>query len=821
MRLGLGLGLSRQRAAGGAPAPTEYTARFGVGADQATGTGNFNTALYTGTTPADGTYGNFTVTSGVISCNGSQTAGTYDVGGWPVQVISGYKAVATQGEFDAVSVSDAGKTILVREAAALTVANTWRNGVDFGYMTILGDGADPRPTTVAGLADTSNDSRKHFVSWATYNQKKLIFDNLRFVTGSVVGSKVDALSITVSGGGNFCSDIYVLRSYFSCSRPTPNGDYTGGITTFPGGKGIFFSGDVRRVSVRDNVVSGAGSDPASIALNSVTGMWEVVGNWVDLFYLDGIRAPGAPGLFGGNLVSRPMATVTDTGAPHCDGTQFLNGQAVSEASAFITGDSRGAWQSHFAMDGSQSLTVRNILVSDNALYQISIEDPVGCQVANCTWVPKVGSSFPLSNPQGGIRYRGTATGTNDLLNSVYRASSSIIDASPAVTETGNVDAQSWVEADWDTNFPNWEIADVPTLQNALQVHAAPAGGGAAAGKGANQNITSWGAERSSYVLNVTTPTVSNITLTATVDGFTGTLRTDVGNNQVYWAVVPQADPTPSYRDIKEERVSGAVGYGSVWCSRANAGTDLAISCATASPGTAYKLCAVAENGWSVRSSVATSNFTTLAAGIQLEAVGTTAVAIATSINIPIPAGANGEYMVAIVNHRRGTAPSTPSGWNLIGDGTGWTTTAAEVIVFGRERDGTEGATLTVSHGSSGQLLGFIAAYSGVDAAATNSSNAEATATSSGTTSRATPTLTATADSCIIHIWGTSTGSSSTNLYTLPNPGDLVAEVYNGDGKWYLGAENQLSVSAGTTTARTATCTIGPNWNAMQVELLKA
>jgi hypothetical protein len=38
---------------------------------------------------------------------------------------------------------------------------------------------------------------------------------------------------------------------------------------------------------------------------------------------------------------------------------------------------------------------------------------------------------------------------------------------------------------------------------------------------------------------------------------------------------------------------------------------------------------------------------------------------------------------------------------------------------------------------------------------------------------------------------------------------------------FLGVEVQLSVSAGTTTARTATASGGITWNAMQVELLKA
>jgi hypothetical protein len=817
MRIGIGAGVGFGRGGLGAGVAGQgYTARFGVGADNAANTGNFNTALYTGTTPANGTYGNFTVASGVISCNGAQTVGTYDVGGWPVQVISGYKAVANQTQFDALTpANSAGKTVLVREAANISVTTAWNSGGDFNYATILGDGADPRPTTIAGLADTSKDSRKHFKTWATFNTKKLIFDNLFFLTGSTAGAKVEALSISASGGGNFCSDIYVLRSYFSCSRPGPNTDYSGGPTTFPGSTGILFNGDVRRVSVRDNVVSGS-EEEASIRMTSVVGWWECIGNWVDLHYYDGIRPPSIPGLLGGNLLSRPMARDTDTTNPHCDGLQFLSGQGVSEANAFVTADSRGAWQSHFAMDGSQSLTIRNIFVADNSAYQVSIEDPVGCQVANCTWVPKLGSGFPLSNPQGGIRYRGAATGTNDLLNSVFRASSSLIDASPAVTQTGNVDAQSWVSADWTTNFPNWQITDVPTLQNALQFHAAPSGGGAAAGKGANQNITSWGAERSSYVLNVTTPTVSNITLTATADGFTGTLRTDVGNNVVYYCVIPQAQGNPTYREIKEQRVTNGIGYGSVWCSRANAGTDLAISTNAASPSTAYKLCAVAENGWSKQSPVTTANFTTISAGITRIGVGAVASSNSTSsLVIDLPTAlSNGDYQVAIIVHRHtNSEPTTPSGWTLIGDGIGWTSSSVAIAVYGRVRDGSEGSTLTINTAAAGRMIGFISAYRGV-----SGDGAEATVTIFDATSRATPSLTATANSAILHIWSHITTGGTT---TMPNVGDAVASGYTPDGNWFLGAENLLSTSAGATATRTATSTISDNWNAVQVELLKA
>ena len=796
-----------------------FTARFGVGADQATGTGAFDTNLYTGSPPANGTYGNFTVSSGVITPNGSQTAGSYSVGGYPVEVISGYKAVANQTQWDALTSANAGgKTVLVREGAGITVTTSWNVNTDFNWMTVLGDGDDPRLDTSSG-----RDSRKHLVSWVGLSHRKVILDRLRIVTGSVAGAKVDGIYMGTSGG-NPASDLHVLRCVVIASRPSAFGDYTGGTTSFPGAHGIKFASPVSRVSVRDNYVLGAMGPPASIALDEVTGYAEAIGNWVDMPYLDGINPPSSGSanaqIYGGNLLTRPMsAGAADAGDPHSDGMQFQGpAHGVVEASGFVLGDgsaaTRGEWQSFFAQDGDCALMVRNIVVVDDAPNQVSLADPIGARIENCTWLPRAGASFPVSGSQGGIRFNlrfnGALSGTNDILNSVYRVTASDINA--GVTQTGALDVQSWVASDWNTNFPNWSVSGLPTLQDLLQVHAL--GVSAGAGKGAAAGITSWGSERSSYVLNVTTPTVSSIAVTPASDGFTGTFRTSVGNNYTFFCVVPQAQGNPTWREIKERRVPNGAGYGQAWCSRANAGTDLAISATGLTPGTAYKLCIVAENGWSVQSSVTTANFTTTAAGITRVGVGSVfASNSASNCVMPIPSGSNGDYLVAIMIHQHSNRePTTPSGWTLIGNGVGFGTGFPTVAVFGRVRDGSEGANLTVNTAAgNGYLVGFVAAYSGV-----SGDGNEATVDVFGQTSRATPSLTATAGSCILHIWAT--GGST---YTLPNPSDLIASGYSPDGTWFLGAENLLSTSAGATATRTATAAAGSSWNAMQVELLKA
>jgi hypothetical protein len=793
-----------------------YTARFGAGADQGSGTGAFNTALYTGSTPANGTYGNFTVSGGIITPNGSQTVGTYSVGGWPVQVISGYKAVANQTEWNALTPANiGGKTVLVREAAALSVSTSWNQNSDFNWATILGDGDDPRIDTSSG-----KDSRKHFVTWGTLSSKRLILDRLRFVTGSAAGAKVGGIYFG-SLGGNPSNDLQVLRCAVIASRPDPFGNFTGGVSSFPGGDGIRFVAPVSRVSVRDNYVIGGCGAPATISLDEVTGFAEMIGNWVDMAYLDGINPPASGSanavLMGGNLVTRPMsAGAADVGDPHADGTQFQgSAHGVVEANAYIIGSSRGEWQSFFAQDGDCALMVRNIVVADLSPNQVSIGDPIGSRIENCTWLPPAGASFPIAGSRGGIRdnlrFRGSLLGTNDIVNCVYRVAASDINA--GVTQTGALDVQTWLGLDWDTNFPNWSISGLPTLQNVFQVHAV--GVGAAAGKGAAAGINSWGAERSSYVLNVTTPVVSSIAITPAADGFTGTLRTSVGHNNVFYCLVPQAQGNPTWREIKERRVPNGVCYGQVWCSRAAAGTtDLAISGNTASPGTAYKLCAVAENGWSVQSAVTTANFSTTAAGITRVGVGTlVSYNSAADCVMPIPTAINGDYLVAFVCHLDSTRePTTPSGWTKIGNGVAFTSGFPAVEVYGRFRDGSEGSTLTVNTPSgSGQLVGFVAAYRGVSGPGN-----QATIDAFNVASRATPSLTATAGSCLLHVWA-AWGDSQ----TLPTPGDLIAAGYTPDLNVWLGAENLLSTSGGATATRTATVASVVSWNAMQIELLKA
>ena len=105
--------------------------------------------------------------------------------------------------------------------------------------------------------------------------------------------------------------------------------------------------------------------------------------------------------------------------------------------------------------------------------------------------------------------------------------------------------------------------------------------------------------------------------------------------------------------------------------------------------------------------------------ISYVAAGTVAVGT-TSVVPGMPAGvSNGDLLVlCVANKYPPNAPSTPSGWTLHGDakvqgGTGGTCVDAGDVfcyVFYRVRDGSEGATVTVSIGSGNSAVARIFAY---------------------------------------------------------------------------------------------------------------
>jgi hypothetical protein len=291
----------------------------------------------------------------------------------------------------------------------------------------------------------------------------------------------------------------------------------------------------------------------------------------------------------------------------------------------------------------------------------------------------------------------------------------------------------------------------------------------------------------------------------------------VASNQtrapIFWCVVADGSPAPTWRQIKERRATGGLVYGDGWVT----GATLALSTNALSPSTVYDVYAVQETGYSVQSNILAGTVTTAAPAISRIGVGALASSNSvTPLVLTLPTGlSNGDYLVAITSHIDTNAePSLPlTGWTFIGNGSAATGGQPAIAVWGRARDGSEGTTLSVGYAAAGPKIGFIAAYRG-----TSGDGAEASGNVFAATSRATPSLTATAESCIIHIW---THEIQSGVVTLPNPSDLIASGNTPDNTYYLGAENQLSTSAGATATRTATGTVSGSWNTMQIELLKA
>lgn len=810
MQLGFGLGLTMQQSGGGG-AILPYTARFGVGVDNGSGTGAFNTALYSGAPPADGTYGAFTVASGVITPSGAQTAGTYDVGGWPVQVISGYKAIANTAQFYAITGADAGKTFLIRETANISVSYDWNRNVDFNWATVLGDGLDYR----SAYLDPTKDSRNHFKSIILETVKKLVFYKLNIVTGSVVGAKFTPFEIQHGGLGP-SQDITVERCRIIASRPVVGGDYSGGLTSFPGQGGLVATASNSRISFIDNVIFGGAAGDGAMRLGSLD--WqELIGNVVDMFYGDGVRPSGSgPMMLGANLLLRPMATDTDAGNYHPDALQLLTATGVVEASAFVTGQGRGVWQSMFQKDGPGKLHYRDCVIVDNSLFQATIGQSAGSRMENMVWFPMASQTVPIgSTTLGGIRFQdsgGGISGANDVKNSVYRVSKSLIDGS--VSTSGIVDSSSWDAAAYTAAFPDWyfSVSYVPTLQEMLAVIGKPASGGAAAGKG--PRVTFSGAERSSYVLAVPAPTLSSLVITPTETGFSGTVQTDTDLQAIWWAVIPTAAGTPTAREIKTRRISGALGYGDVWVNAGQTATNIALALASGlSASTGYKLAIYQDNGWSVQSAVTVSAFTTAAAtGITHIAsgaiVGTNS---GNSLSVAIPTNIAGDMLVCVVNHEHTTGvPTTPSGWVLSGDGVGFSSGNMEIAVFTKISSGSEGATLALSFSSTSKYCAGM--FSLRNAVGTGGF---ATAATFSATTRDSPTITA-STSAVIHAWVSGAGSSHT--LTTPTAPDVVLNGGNPDGSRQLAVELQRNFAGGTTAARTATCGASVTWCAVQLEI---
>lgn len=798
---------------GGGP----FTARFGT--TNAVGSGAFNTNLYALPIPANGTYGPFSVTAGVITPNAALTAGSYTVGAWTCTVAANQIAVANQTEFDAVGVGMAGGTVIVREAAALTLGTTWNNNIAVSDMVVLGDGsADPQ----ADVYNASLDTRRHFVRINGRNIRGVTFDSLRIVTDSTAGAKQDGINIANSGAGNFCEDVQVLRCAVIVSRPLPNGDYSGGLASFPGGLGISFTGDCRRVSIQDCFVMG--SSTLAIDVGSVTGFAEVIGNWVDLSYGDGIRGSASPCQVGGYLWTRPLAITTDTGGPHSDAAQTTGNtpSIIVEASAIYDGDARGKTRSQgfFLSDGVVSGTLRDLAAVEGSFFPYSISSADNCIMERLAWVPPSDTTLPTSS-KGGVRFGlVAATGTNLLRDSTYGSANLGAD----ITPTNTLVNLGYNSAQMSAAFPGWTwpVGNIPTLADVFNTIIRPATGGAAEGRAPNVTISA-GQRRSTYVLpNVAAPVLSALAVTPTVNGCTGTIRTDTALEPIWWVCVPAGSPVPTARQIKRRRATGALAYGSISVSRTQTGTDLAFTVSGVPASSNAVVYLYQSNGWSRTSAVASASFAVPApTGVNYQSVGavTGQANGPSTLTLAVPTNIANDLLVMVIGYDAGFLPTDPAGWTFAHTIVGQPATY-HFRVLTKVSSGSEPSTVPVTINTTRRHLGVIFAVRQQNATPIGNASTNTTFSATSFTNAA---ITATANSLVFHIFGWNTGGTLGNLTSVPaglteivnvrNPGTVTQR-----GLW-IGYEGP--VTAGTTATRTAVIDTANSWLAGQIEIRTA
>lgn len=583
------------------PPSGNETARFGT--SNASGTGAYDTSGVA----IDGTYGEFTVSGGVITPSGSQTAGSYTVGGWPVEVSADYHAVANQTEWNALSASQYGKTVVVRVGARITWDNNsagWGRNASLQNAIIWGDG-DAR-------ADTSSatDAEAHF----NYIYHRATSD-YRVYNCKLAPNPLRTILTTVGTG---TKNINYERCAWIGSHPDPFGDYSAG---FPGGYGYYNNTVVNGMSIRDCFFKGC-----SYGISTFADNWlEIVGNYFQYGYADAIQLRGhdqnCPTLISGNVIVSQLAITTDSGGPHPDGLQILPGSdganIVVEGNFFYEGDTRanGRSQTFFLSDngGNYEVIVRGCGTIGNVIYAMTIAQAGGCRMVNCGWLPRSDQTLPVTGTIGNLRYgSSTATGTQELTNSFFRTLGAGT-ISGTVTQSSCVDIASYGQADFDTALPSWEIditTPAPTFQQLVSAFT-PAAGQALDGDGPGAVLgLASGAEMSAFTYSglttpvLTTPVVTPSTTTASV-----TIQTNVDLNPIFWVVVPSATSITTTDQIKKRLVSGGV-YGYQEVPRLQTGTDIAISVAGLTSATSYTLYAFQENGWTTRSAIVSQTFTT-------------------------------------------------------------------------------------------------------------------------------------------------------------------------------------------------------------------
>lgn len=594
--------------------------RFGTTNTSGEGTYDHGSGLTNGTYA---TY--FTVTSGrYVALNSTPAAGTYDVSGLTVEVSSDYFAVNGQTQFDALTSGEYGKTVVIRQGSNIIwdqASGDWGQSADMNWTVVTSDEADARTWSYEGATD---DSKAHFDYIILDRTAKVAIQDLGIVAQDPA---TQATTIELRGTENNktaaqCENVEIIRCLIKSSAPTPNGDYTGGTSSFPGGKGILsqFTMYPRGTRIIDNVIHGT---EEGVLIGVGDWFTEIVGNEIQLNYSDFLKpnkmgSEDVPMLIAGNYMSRPMAIPTDSGGPHSDIMQCGDiNNWVFEANFFFSGDSRGKTGIQVMyMDSNTSTTfkMRGHGHIDTSSRSYSPESMQNSNIEYCATIPSESApTIPYGSGEAALLVQGT-TSNNHVSNSFFGAY-----ATSGATETNLAQLKGFAnEAAVTAALPAYPIADTDgpyTMAELLDLFAVT-GGGALDGMGPTHMVSlADGVERSAFTMDntlVPTPTLSSASTPSGSTSFSSTVQTDVDLDPIFWAVVPTGTSVTDPMDIKYRKISAAVDYGYSIVPKGSTATNITLTGTSGAltSSTTYDLVMFQANGWSKQSAITTKTFTT-------------------------------------------------------------------------------------------------------------------------------------------------------------------------------------------------------------------
>ena len=579
---------------------------------------------------ADGNYGAFTVSGGVITMASPAAAGNYNVGGYPVAVSANDIAVSTQSEFNNLSNADIGKTIIVRKGARLV----WNqvDASDFGYHTdmqhgkVLGDGGDCR----VGHTSAGNDADAHFDYIKFKTCANITLENLKIVPTNPSSSGSCFEFLEASGGGHLQHDVTLLRCVFKTSSPSAYGNYSSG--GFPGKHGILCQANIpiKGVCIQDSVFYG---NRRAIELPATGQRYvEIVGNLVDMNYEDFIKINAhsgqTPVLLAGNYCTRPLSLGSDSGNPHTDILQLQGGTGsdaniLLEANFFFSGDARGknavqVWYLGGNSGSGISGLIRGCGNVDASLRSYNPGKTNGFRTEYSATIPNDSKSLPFGGAEAGHRYDGGVTSAGSQLHHCFFGDYLDNGYHSNISVTACNKVKQWSAATLTSRLPAYPIAatDGPYTMSEFIDLFEPQSGTPLDGRGPWPMVSlAAGEEHSNFVLDATlvpAPVLSGLSVSPSSSSFSATVQTTVDLNPIYWAVVPQGTSVTDYNAIKKRRIPGALDYGFATVGINQTGSNIAISGSggSLSGSTTYQLVLFQENGWTRRSAILTSTFST-------------------------------------------------------------------------------------------------------------------------------------------------------------------------------------------------------------------